>query len=198
MRFNWGRLPGEVRAIGGFQRRALPARPGSSCHWVRRSPTIRRPGAGRGPVPLVFIVCLVACFRLAVIGRVSPRLASAPSLHPRPAGRVETRPHGLRHRSDNSRRPRAALGAAEGESAAGSASPLPAPCRANVCIVTECPAPSSRVRHSETTCHSGHGRYPRRRCPAGGLRLRSAQSMASRAQGAMAAGLSSASSGTVQ
>ena len=76
MRFNWGRLPGEVRAIGGFQRRALPARPGSSCHWVRRSPTIRRPGAGRGPVPLVFIVCLVACFRLAVIGRVSPRRAT--------------------------------------------------------------------------------------------------------------------------
>ena len=76
MRFNWGRLPGEVRAIGGFQRRALPARPGSSCHWVRRSPTIRRPGAGRGPVPLVFIVCLVACLRLAVIGRVSPRRAT--------------------------------------------------------------------------------------------------------------------------
>ena len=29
-----------------------------------------------------------------------------PSLHPRPAGRVETRPGGLRHRRDNSRRPR--------------------------------------------------------------------------------------------
>ena len=38
------------------------------------------------------------------------------SLRPRPAGRVETRPGGLRHRRDNSCRPRAALGAAEGES----------------------------------------------------------------------------------
>ena len=43
---------------------------------ARHSGTIRRPGAGRGPVPLVFIVCLVACFRLAVIGRVSPRRAT--------------------------------------------------------------------------------------------------------------------------
>ena len=50
----------------------------------------------------------------------------------RPAGRVETRPGGLRHRRDNSRRPRAALGAAEGEGVAGSASPLPAGCRAFV------------------------------------------------------------------
>ena len=44
------------------------------------------------------------------------RLVPVPSLHPRPVGRVETRPRGLRHRRDNSRRPRAALGAAEGES----------------------------------------------------------------------------------
>ena len=58
----------------------------------------------------------------------APALAGS-SLHPRPAGRVETRPHGLRHRRDNSRRPRAALGAAEGKAAAGSASPLPAGCR---------------------------------------------------------------------
>ena len=69
-----------------------------------------------------------------MIGRVSPRrrvtflwrreshkapppqrrLAHALA-HPRPAGRVETRPGGLRHRRDNSRRPRAALGAAEGK-----------------------------------------------------------------------------------
>ena len=43
---------------------------------ARHSDTISRPGAGRGPVPLVIIVCLVACFRLAVIGRVSPRRAT--------------------------------------------------------------------------------------------------------------------------
>ena len=60
------------------------------------------------------------------------RLSPVPSLHPHPVGRVETRPGGLRHRRDNSRRPRAPLGATEGESLAGSASPLPAACSAIV------------------------------------------------------------------
>ena len=114
--------------------------------------TIRRPGAGRVQA---FDPC---CFDLGVpsVGGDWPGLAPAgeclscgdekvdkkrpcrsagppvPSLHPRPAGRVETRPGGLRHRRDNSRRPQAALGAAEGEAAAGSASPLPAGCGAFV------------------------------------------------------------------
>ena len=182
---------------------------------------IRRPGAGRGPGLLIFVVWFLGCLRLAVIGRVSPRRATTflvatrkvdketpPAAAPARAGSLASA-HGRRvasklalagsdidATSPAGRGLRSAL--QKGKATAGSASPLPAPCRANVCIVTECPAPSSRVRHSETTCHSGHGRYPRRRCPAGGLRLRSAQSRASRAQGAMAAGLSSASSGTVQ
>ena len=109
----------------------------------------RRPG----PVALVFAVRFSGCFRLAVIGRVSPRRASdflvatrkspkkrpaaapaspVPSLHPRPAGRVETRPAGLRHRRDNSRRPPQAASALQKGRSAGSASPLPAASRASI------------------------------------------------------------------
>ena len=106
----------------------------------------RRPGSS------AFDPCCLAlgCLRLATIGGSRPggrpsflwrqerwikrprRSAgfAASSLHPRPAGRVETRPVG----SDidaTIARPRAPLGAAEGKTA-GSASPLPAGCRGSI------------------------------------------------------------------
>ena len=51
---------------------------GLSClrFWARPPETIRRPGAGRGPGPLILAVRFSGCLRLAVIGRVSPRRAT--------------------------------------------------------------------------------------------------------------------------
>ena len=118
-------------------------------HGIRHDSS---PGAGRGPglstLPFGF-----GCFRLAVIGRVSPRRARVtflwrreshqkrpaaapaspvPSLHPRPAGRVETRPAG----SDIDATIPAGHGLLsapqKGKATAGSASPLPAGCGAFV------------------------------------------------------------------
>ena len=131
---------------------ASPLPAGCQCRAVNLGSAagpIRRPAQAGGPVPWSLSCLLVACFRLAVIGRVSPRRVTiflvatkrwkaplpqraglADALAPTTAGGcVETRPHGLRHRKrqfppDAPCAPALAEGAA-----AGSASPLSAGCR---------------------------------------------------------------------
>ena len=132
---------------------------------------IRRPGAGRGPGLLIFVVWFLGCLQSAVIGRVSPRRATiflvatrkmdkeappaaapaspVPSLHPRPAGRVVTRPAG----SDID----ATIPAGRGlRSALQKGKALPARlrhCRRAV-------VPSFRARHPGTIRRPGEGRGP--------------------------------------
>ena len=125
-------LPARLRHCRRYRHRADHQSLPSPSVWrlgnrARHSDTIRRPGAGR--VQALDPCCSV--LGVPSVGgdwRVSPRRATSflwrqrkeaknalpqrrlspvPSLHPRPAGRVETRPGGLRHRRDNSRRPRA-------------------------------------------------------------------------------------------